>query len=240
MVSSGRYIPVELTPAKSPGSERVVSLASPQPASCAPTGADLPLPSNTSAPSAKLSSPKIPSSIQQWFSRSSSPGHQGTSPLRKVLTPVLQGPSSERRAKRRLETGDCARSGLGREREGVSEMYPDLKRSRSSVSAENCSEEKGDLFSLQTDERLCLTGQAGAGKENSSPRRNDWLSVISQRFKGSTQSKSPNGSSKRQDARTHNAPVSRCIKRNHCNHTLFNQIHLSTVSVPLDPDFLSI
>ncbi|XP_056118632.1 denticleless protein homolog isoform X2 [Rhinichthys klamathensis goyatoka] len=203
----GRYSPVELTPAKSPGSERVVSLASPQPASCAPTGADLPLPSNTSAPSAKLSSPKIPSSIQQWFSRSSSPGHQGTSPLRKVLTPVLQGPSSERRAKRRLETGDCARSGLGGESEGVSELYPDVKRSRSSVSAENCSEEKGDLFSLQTDERLCSTGQAGAGKENSSPRRNDWLSVISQRFKGSTQPKSPNGSSKRQDARTHSAPA---------------------------------
>ncbi|XP_077075682.1 denticleless protein homolog isoform X1 [Siphateles boraxobius] len=203
----GRFSPVEVTPSKSPGSERVVSLASPQPASCAPTGADLPLPSNTSAPSAKISSPKIPSSIQQWFSRSSSPGHQGTSPLRKVLTPVPQGPSSERRAKRRLETGVCDRSGLEGESEGVSELYPDVKRSRSSVSAENCSEEKGELFSLQTDERLCSTGQADAGKENRSPRRNDWLSVISQRFKGSAQPKSPNGSCKRQDARTHSAPA---------------------------------
>lgn len=216
-VFSGPYSPVEVTPAKGPGSERVVSLASPQPAACAPMGADLPLPSNTPAPSAKLSSPKIPSSIQQWFNRSSSPGHHGTSPLRKVLTPVLQGPSSERRAKRRLDTGDCARSGLEEERDGVSELYPDVKRSRSSVSAENCSEEKGDIFSLQTDGRLCSTHQVGTGKENSSPRRTDWLSVMSQRFKGSTQPKSPNGSSKRQDARTHSAPVSRCMKIHYCS-----------------------
>uniref|UniRef100_A0A672LT75 Denticleless protein homolog n=1 Tax=Sinocyclocheilus grahami TaxID=75366 RepID=A0A672LT75_SINGR len=122
------FFPVEVTPAKSPGSERAVSLASPQPAACAPTGADLPLPSNTSAPAAKLSSPKMPSSIQQWISRSSSPGHRGTSPLRKVLTPVLQGPSSERRAKRRLETGDIP--GLGEESYGVSEFYPDVKRTQ--------------------------------------------------------------------------------------------------------------
>uniref|UniRef100_A0A672RYM9 Serine/threonine-protein phosphatase 2A 56 kDa regulatory subunit alpha isoform-like n=1 Tax=Sinocyclocheilus grahami TaxID=75366 RepID=A0A672RYM9_SINGR len=174
---------------------RAVSLASPQPAACAPTGADLPLPSNTSAPTAKVSSPKMPSSIQQWISR-------GTSPLRKVLTPVLQGPSSERRAKRRLETGDG--SGLGEESDGVSELYHDVKRSRSSVSAQN---EKGDLFSLQTEERLSSAGQAGTDKENSSPRRSDWLSVISQRFKGSAEPKSPNGGSKRHDARTHSSPV---------------------------------
>ncbi|KTG05971.1 hypothetical protein cypCar_00014172 [Cyprinus carpio] len=191
----GPYSPVEVTPAKGPGSERAVSLASPQPAACAPTGADLPLPSNTSAPSAKVSSPRMPYSIQQWISR-------GTSPLHKVLTPVLQGPSSERRAKRRLETGDG--SGLGEESDGVSELYPDVKRSRISVSTQN---EKGDLFSLQTEERLSSAGQAGTGKENSSPRTTDWLSVISQRFKGSAQPKSPNGSSKRHDARTHSSPV---------------------------------
>ncbi len=177
---------MEVTPAKSSRSERAVSLASPQPAACAPTGADLPLPSNTFAPSAKVSSPKMPSSIQQWISCGSSPGHRGTSPLRNVLTPVLQGPSSERRAKRRLETGD--RSGLGEERDGLSELYPDVKRSRSSGSAQN---EKSDLFSLQTEERLSSAGQVGTGKENSSPRRSDWLSVISQRFKGSAQPKAP-------------------------------------------------
>uniref|UniRef100_A0A671N9Y4 Denticleless protein homolog n=1 Tax=Sinocyclocheilus anshuiensis TaxID=1608454 RepID=A0A671N9Y4_9TELE len=197
------YSPVEVTPAKSPGSERAVSLASPQPAACAPTGADLPLPSNTSAPSAK-------------FSCSSSPGHRGTSPLRKVLTPVLQGPCSERRAKRRLETGD--RPGLGEESYGVSEFYPDVKRSRSSVSTQNCPEEKGDLFGLQTEAQLSSARQVGTGKENSSPRRTDWLSVISQRFKGSAQPKSPNGgssSSKRHDARTHSssAAVSPCPMR---------------------------
>uniref|UniRef100_A0A8C1R7D4 Denticleless E3 ubiquitin protein ligase homolog (Drosophila) n=1 Tax=Cyprinus carpio TaxID=7962 RepID=A0A8C1R7D4_CYPCA len=195
----GRSLSV-FTPAKGPGSERAVSLASPQPAACAPTGADLPLPSNTSAPSAKVSSPRMPYSIQQWISR-------GTSPLHKVLTPVLQGPSSERRAKRRLETGDG--SGLGEESDGVSELYPDVKRSRISVSTQN---EKGDLFSLQTEERLSSAGQAGTGKENSSPRTTDWLSVISQRFKGSAQPKSPNGSSKRHDARTHSSPVSTCME----------------------------
>ncbi|XP_042633402.1 denticleless protein homolog [Cyprinus carpio] len=207
------YSPVEVTPAKSRGSERAVSLASPQPAACAPTGADLPLPSNTSAPSAKVSSPKMPSSIQQWISRSSSPGHRGTSPLRKVLTPVLQGPSSERRAKRRLETGE--RSGLGEESDGVSELYPNVKRSRSSVSTQNCPEEKGDPFSLQTEAQLSSARQAGTGKENSSPRKTDWLSVISQRFKGSAQPKSPSGSSKRHDARTHSssAAVSPCPMR---------------------------
>ncbi|XP_059355050.1 denticleless protein homolog isoform X2 [Carassius carassius] len=196
------YRPVEVTPAKSPGSERAVSLASPQPAACAPMGADLPLPSNTSAPSAEVSSLKRPSSIQQWISRSSSPAHHGTPTQCKVLTPVLQGPSSERRAKRRLETGE--RSGLGVESDGVSELYPNVKRSRSSVSTQNCPEEKADPFCLQTETQLSSARQAGTGKENSSPRRTDWLSVISQRFKGSAQP-SPNGCSKRHDARTHSS-----------------------------------
>ncbi|XP_051501016.1 denticleless protein homolog [Myxocyprinus asiaticus] len=195
--------PVPHTPAKSPRSERAVSLASPQPAACAPTGADLPLPSNTSAPVAKLSSPKVPSSIQQWISHSCTPCNQCTSPLRKVLNPVLQGLSSEQRAKRRLETGDAAGSGLGEEN-GVSELYPDMKRRRSSGSSQNCPEENGDLFSLETEERLYSTVEAG--KENHSPRRTDWLSVISQRFKGSAQPKCAS-SSKRLDARIHRSPA---------------------------------
>ncbi|XP_073689005.1 LOW QUALITY PROTEIN: denticleless protein homolog, partial [Garra rufa] len=205
------YSHVEVTPAKSPGSERAVSLSSPLTAACAPTGADLPLPSNTYAPSAKISSPKMPPSIQQWISRGSSPVTV-ESPLRKVLTPVLQGPSSERRAKRRLETGD--RSGMGEESDRVSELYPDVKRSRNSVSPQNCSEENGDLFSLQTEERLSSAGQAATGKENSSPRRTDWLSVISLRFKGSAHPKSPNNSSKKQDAGTSSpAAISPCPTR---------------------------
>ncbi|XP_051955197.1 denticleless protein homolog [Xyrauchen texanus] len=198
------HSPVPHTPAKSPRSERNVSLASPRPAACAPTGANLPLPSNTSAPVAKLSSPKITSSIQQWISRSCSPGNRDTSPPRTVLQPVVQGPSSERRAKRRLDTGDAAGSGLGEEN-GVSELYPDMKRSKSSVSSQNCSEEKSDLFSLETEEKCRSTVEAG--KENSSPRTTDWLSVISQRLKGSAQPKSPNSSSKRQDARIHCSPA---------------------------------
>ncbi|XP_065124939.1 denticleless protein homolog [Paramisgurnus dabryanus] len=191
----GPLSPVAVTPAKSSMSARSATLASPQPAACAPTGADLPLPSNTSAPVAKLSSPKVPSSIQQWITRGTSPAQCGASPCRKVLNPVLQGSCSERRAKRRLETGDG--SGLGEESDGVSELYPDVKRSRSSMSSNGCSsEEKCKLFGLETEGSSVVH----ADKENSSPGKSDWLSVISQRLKGSARLKSP--SNKRQDVKT--------------------------------------
>ncbi|NP_775348.1 denticleless protein homolog [Danio rerio] len=194
----GHHSPVELTPSKNPGSVRSVSLASPQPATCAPTGAALPLPSNTSsAPPAKLTSPKMPSSLQQWISRSSK------SPVRKALTPVLQGLSFERRVKRRLETGDSASSGLGEEIDGVSELYPNVKRSRSSVSTLK----KEDSFGLESEKRQGSDGAEASGKENSSPRRTDWLSVISQKFKGSAQPKSPSSGSSQQDTRTLESPA---------------------------------
>lgn len=206
-VFSGPFSPVAVTPAKSPMSERSASLASPQPAACAPTGADLPLPSNTSAPVAKLRSPKMPSSIQQWISRSNSPAARSASPCRKVLKPVLQGSCSERRAKRRLETGDA--SGVGEENDGVSELCPDVKRSRRSESSHSSStKDKHAVFRLQTEGRLSSALQAG--KENSSPKKCDWLSVMSQRLKGSAQPKSP--SNKRETLRTPNSPVSKSMQ----------------------------
>ncbi|XP_056620512.1 denticleless protein homolog [Triplophysa dalaica] len=200
----GPFCPVVVTPAKSAmlESERSACLPSPQPAACAPTGADLPLPSNTSAPVAKLKSPKLASSIQQWISRGTSPAASGASPCRKVLKAVLQASCSERRAKRRLETGDA--SVVGEETDGVSELCPDAKRSRSSeISHSSSKENKHAVFRLQREGSLSSAVQAG--KENSSPKKTDWLSVMSQKLKGSAQPKSP--SNKRECLRTPSSPA---------------------------------
>jgi len=127
----------EVTPSKT--HRRVDSLgpmSSPQPAACAPSSGDLPLPSSTSeTPSPKPFTPprKPPSSssssstIRQWLSRTpGSPANTLTPPLRKVLSPCPQSPQQqhhqspqqrhgkqgsvpsppERKAKRRLETTD--------------------------------------------------------------------------------------------------------------------------------------
>lgn len=205
----GPFCPVVVTPAKSAmlESERSASLPSPQPAACAPTGADLPLPSNTSAPVAKLRSPKLASSIHQWISRGTSPAASGASPCRKVLKAVLQVSCSERRAKRRLETGDA--SVVGEETDGVSELCPDAKRSRSSeISHSSSKENKHAVFRLQREGSLSSAFQAG--KENSSPKKTDWLSVMSQKLKGSAQPKSP--SNKREGLRTPSSPVSKSMQ----------------------------
>ncbi|KAA0708928.1 Denticleless protein -like protein [Triplophysa tibetana] len=109
------------------------------------------------------------------------------SPCRKVLKPVLQASCSERRAKRRLETGDA--SVVGEETDGVSELCPDAKRSRSSeISHSSSKENKHAVFRLQREGSLSSAVQAG--KENSSPKKTDWLSVMSQKLKGSAQPKS--------------------------------------------------
>ncbi|XP_012676440.2 denticleless protein homolog [Clupea harengus] len=137
----------ELTPTKSPHTDSLGPLSSPQPAACAPSGADLPLPSSTPDPLGhKAFTPprKTPSSsatIRHWFSRTpGSPADQLTPPLRKVLSPCPQSPQPrqaapsppERRAKRRLETADgeaCCRDGEG-SCGCVSELNPAAKRGR--------------------------------------------------------------------------------------------------------------
>ncbi|KAJ8269858.1 hypothetical protein GJAV_G00107610 [Gymnothorax javanicus] len=110
----------ERTPAKSSPRESLGSLSSPLAASFAPSGADLPLPSNTSAtppPAAAKSLPTpgaTPPTIKAWLSLTSrsptigsddqtatptsplitSPGHITTPPLRKPLSPCPQSPAS--------------------------------------------------------------------------------------------------------------------------------------------------
>lgn len=102
---------------------------------------------------------------------------------------------------------------MGEESDGVSELYPDVKRSRSSVSTNGCSsEEKHKLFGSETEGSSVVH----ADKENSSPGKSDWLSVISQRLKGSAQLKSP--SNKRHDVKTPGSTVSKCRQIRFCDH----------------------
>ncbi|MCJ8743833.1 hypothetical protein PDJAM_G00098920 [Pangasius djambal] len=173
---SGSFPQADVTPVRSGRSGSADSLLSPQPGSCAPSGADFPPPSVTSSPDTPcLPQTKTPLSI-----------------------PVINTLGSERRAKRRLDTSDKA---MGEdESDGVSELYPDCKRSRESgsafcTSAEERTEEK--------EERISSSSQAD--KENSSPLKADWLSAMSRKLKQSHSraalSKSPNAV-KRQDSKT--------------------------------------
>ncbi|KAB5539964.1 hypothetical protein PHYPO_G00095410 [Pangasianodon hypophthalmus] len=173
---SGSFPQADVTPVRSGRSGSADSLLSPQPGSCAPSGADFPLPSVTSSPDTPcLPQTKTPLSI-----------------------PVINTLGSERRAKRRLDTSDKT---MGEdESDGVSELYPDCKRSRESgsafcTSAEERTEEKEERISSSTQ----------ADKENSSPLKADWLSAMSRKLKQSHSRaalpKSPNAV-KRQDSRT--------------------------------------
>lgn len=171
----------DLTPVRSGRSGSIDSLLSPRPGSCAPSGADFPSPSVTSSPA----DTPCPS--------------QTKSPL---TIPVINTLTSERRAKRRLDTSETTTAAAGEdESDGVSELYPDCKRSRESASTFSTSAEK--------EERVGSSAQAD--KENSSPVKADWLSAMSQKFKqsqsGAGLPKSPNGV-KRQDSRTPSFSVS--------------------------------
>ncbi|KAJ8391518.1 hypothetical protein AAFF_G00088400 [Aldrovandia affinis] len=116
-------------------------------AACAPSGADLPLPSSTLSTPPPVGATRRPSptprgtppSIRHWLARTpGSPDLQATPPQRKALSARPQSPAltpptpSERRAKRRLETGEGGASGC----EGagpcgcVTELYPAPKRRR--------------------------------------------------------------------------------------------------------------
>ncbi|KAK6297195.1 hypothetical protein J4Q44_G00317780 [Coregonus suidteri] len=203
-VSSPRPLnQAECTPAKSPRAGSLGALSSPQPAACAPSGADLPLPSSTSAASplqaqgakATLIHQKTPSSIRNWFARS--PGEQVTSPLHKVLSPQSPAgtPPLERGAKRRLETGDCGAAG-GCEGAGqcdcVTELYPAAKRSRGlaglccpSQEPPQAGTERSEAWGgagLQVEDQMPVPSTQ-ANKENCSPGGADWLSVMSQRLR---------------------------------------------------------
>ncbi|KAL0965030.1 hypothetical protein UPYG_G00275870 [Umbra pygmaea] len=227
----------ECTPAKSPSSGSLGVMASPQPAACAPSGANLPLSSSTTAtspiqtqgPKTSLSCPKPSLSISNWLARS--PKDQVTTPPSHPTSPSPPRPvstsPSERRAKRRLETGDSC-SAQGCDGAGacgcVAELYPAAKRSQGlagmccprseppkaySGVSEAC--EKAELQVGVEGPTPVLATQAD--KENQSPGQADWLSVMSQKLRKGTGSprsihKSP-VVSKRQDGRLPTSPAIR-------------------------------
>ncbi|XP_017311441.1 denticleless protein homolog isoform X2 [Ictalurus punctatus] len=177
---SGSSPQVDVTPVRSGRSGSDDSLLSPQPGSCAPGGADFPPPSVTSSPADAPCPPrsKTPPSI-----------------------PVVNTLGSERRAKRRLDTSEASAAGED-ESDGVTELYPDRKRSRQSASAFcHPAEERTEQ---KEKERM------GSDKENRSPLKADWLSAMSRKLKqshsGAALQKSPNGV-KRPDSRTPSLPA---------------------------------
>ncbi|XP_060773875.1 denticleless protein homolog [Neoarius graeffei] len=180
--SGGPFPLTEGTPVRSSRSGRDDSLLSPRPGSCAPSVADFPPPSVTSSPTDTLCPP------------------QNKTPL---SVPVVTTLSSERRAKRRLDTSETTAG--EDESDGVSELYLDCKRSRGSASAFCPSTVER---TEQKEERISSSVQAD--KENSSPLKADWLSAMSRKLKqsqsGATFSKSPNAG-KRQDSRTQSLSV---------------------------------
>lgn len=212
-------IRAETTPAKIQRTESLGGLASPQLAACAPSGAALPLPSSTTSPIPSQDAEtatvhqRTPPSIKQWLSPCrGSPGL----PLRRVLSPCpqsLAGSTSptERRAKRRLETGDSASASCegAEECDCVTELYPAAKRSRP-LSGIHCPAQESQA---QTDCHTEDDKQASSrqtGKENFSPRASDWLSVMGQKMKkgqGSPSTPRSPSASKKQ-GKTPASPVS--------------------------------
>uniref|UniRef100_A0A674E4T7 Denticleless E3 ubiquitin protein ligase homolog (Drosophila) n=1 Tax=Salmo trutta TaxID=8032 RepID=A0A674E4T7_SALTR len=213
----------ECTPAKSPRPRRLGALASPQPAACAPRGADLPLASSTTAASplqaqgarATLICQKTPS-IRNWFARP--PGEQITPLLRKVRSPSpLPTLSSERTAERRLENGD---SGAAGDCDCITGLYPAAKRSRGPAGVccpnqepPHAGTERSEAWGkadLQVEDQRPVPATQ-ADKENSSPEGADWLSAMSQKLRKGVgkPSSTPRSTSapKRQDGRIPTSPV---------------------------------
>lgn len=203
------------TPAKTPRTESIGGLASPRLAVCAPSGAALPLPSITTSPlpsqdaKAAAARQRTPSSIKQWLSPSHGSPIQASPVLHKVLNPSTSSPS-ERRAKRRLETGDSSPTSCesAENCDCVSELYPAAKRGRV-LSGICCTAQESQV---QTDGQAESNKQASpkqSDKENCSPRV-DWLSVMGQKMrKGHGNSGSPRSpsASKKQEGKTPASPV---------------------------------
>lgn len=165
--------PAETTPAKTQCAQSLGGLSSPRPAACASNSASLPLPSSTSSPkpsplSSPAARPRTPSSIKKWLS----PSHgllnnqNGTAP------------SSEHRAKRRLEASQrsCC-CGDEEDCRCVVELNP-AKRCRV-ASGLFCSEDR------QMDSEAGRPSCSNEGKENCCPTARNWLSVMGQRMKNS-------------------------------------------------------
>ncbi|XP_028997502.1 denticleless protein homolog [Betta splendens] len=216
-------IRVETTPAKVQRTESLGGLASPQLASCAPSGAALPLPSSTTspisphAPKAASVCRTTPSSIKQWLVPShGSPDQNNPHPSR-VLSPCSQSVLSstsptDRRVKRRLETSDGP-SAICEEAEKcdcAAEIYPVSKKSRV-VSGICCNSQEDQV---QTDYHIedKEASSRQTGKENLSPSQKDWLSVMGQKLKkgqGSPYAPRSPSSSKKQEGKRPTSPTIR-------------------------------
>ncbi|XP_034018021.1 denticleless protein homolog [Thalassophryne amazonica] len=223
----------ETTPAKNRMAGSQEGVASPQVAACAPVGAALPLPSSTASPiQSQHTSPPVrhrtPPSIKRWFSSNQeSPPNQLSPPDRRVLSPrnqspVSDTPSTERRAKRRLETGDDESAGCSGAQEWhcVAELYHAAKRSRILTGVCCPPEERNHRTELCQDSRTqtdCHTEETlhatsrQTGKENCSPSGMDWLSLMGQKMKNgqrnpSAATRSPS-SSKKHERRTPASPT---------------------------------
>ncbi|XP_069030051.1 denticleless protein homolog [Embiotoca jacksoni] len=183
-------IRAETTPAKTQRTESLGGLASPQLAACAPSGAALPLPSSTTSPvhsrDARTTAvrQRTPTSIKQWLSPTRGSPNQISAPLCRVLSPCPQSPASsnsptERRAKRRLETGDGSSAcEVAEQCDCVTELYPAAKKKRA-VTGICCPAQESPV---KTEDNTQGSSRQ-TGKENYSPRAVNWLSVMGQRMK---------------------------------------------------------
>lgn len=198
-------------------------MASPQLAACAPSGAALPLPSSTTSPvqcqegKATPLRQRTPCSIKQWLSPSHVSPSQVSPQLRNVLSPCTQSLVScstspaERRAKRRLETGDGSSASCeGAEQcDCVTELYPVAKRSRATSGICCPAQESRVQTNCHTKDNQVSLRQID--KENCSPRATDWLSVMGQQMKkghgGPSTPRSPSAL-KKHEGKTPASPVS--------------------------------
>ncbi|CAJ1076967.1 denticleless protein homolog [Xyrichtys novacula] len=214
---SGPEVQPESTPAKTPRTESLCGLSSPQLAVCAPSGAALPLPSITTSPlpsqdaKAAAARQRTPSTIRQWLSpnrgspvRVSPSIHMVPSP--RPESPASAPPPTERRAKRRLETEESSTTSCESAEKCtcVSELDPAAKRSR--VLSEFCCPAR-----VQTDcpaEDRERSSPRQKDKENFSPRRADWLSVMGQKMRNGQGSspRSPSTSKKTPGSQTTSSP----------------------------------
>uniref|UniRef100_A0A3Q0S6P1 Denticleless E3 ubiquitin protein ligase homolog (Drosophila) n=1 Tax=Amphilophus citrinellus TaxID=61819 RepID=A0A3Q0S6P1_AMPCI len=216
-------IPAETTPAKIQRRESLGGITSPQPGACAPSGAALPLPSSTTLSNCSQNTKvaavrhRTPPSIKEWLSPSNRSSDQVRSPVHRVLSPSPQSSVSstsptERRAKRRLETGDCSSSGCeGTEQcDCITELSPAAKRNRTLSSVCCPVQESSAQTDCHTEDNKPASSRQ-TGKENCSPRAVNWLSAMSQKFrKGQRSPRSPRSpsSAKKQESKTPASPVS--------------------------------
>ncbi|XP_026196554.1 denticleless protein homolog isoform X1 [Anabas testudineus] len=216
-------VKAEATPAKTQRTESFGALTSPQLASCAPSGADLPLPSSTISPIQSQDAKAIavrqrtPSSIKQWLSPSHKSPGQITPRPRRVLNLCSQSVASsssptDHRVKRKLETSDSPSTVCegAEECDCVTELYPATKRCRTLSGICCTAQENQEQTNCHTEDIQASSKQTG--KENFSPKVMDWLSVMGQKLRkgqGSPYTPRSPSSSKKQEGRTPASPTIR-------------------------------